>query len=325
MTSTRKLSTNEVNALIDGLNNENEAAPAIADISESTDIRDFQFGSDDLSLLGDYYALRMINERFSRLARGIFLPMLRIQPRISSFPPEVKTYDEYSADVDNFLSMSISRIEELRGSMMLVLDPTFISILTNAYYGGKISKIKNRKGEFTSTEERVIELISEGLNSALEEAWKDLMRISIIPTSREVNPQFVSFVDGSDLVIICSFVVQLPNVEAASFDVIYPLQTLKPIASQLRSRVQTDLVDDDKSWKERMEQAIMEIPLKIMARLGEPSVSMRNLITLKKDDTFPMQVNDGVDILLEDNVIFVGEVGEMNGQAAIKLTKRIAE
>ncbi|HCP18606.1 MAG: flagellar motor switch protein FliM [Candidatus Puniceispirillum sp. TMED52] len=325
MTSTRKLSTNEVNALIDGLNNENEAAPAIADISESTDIRDFQFGSDDLSLLGDYYALRMINERFSRLARGIFLPMLRIQPRISSFPPEVKTYDEYSADVDNFLSMSISRIEELRGSMMLVLDPTFISILTNAYYGGKISKIKNRKGEFTSTEERVIELISEGLNSALEEAWKDLMRISITPTSREVNPQFVSFVDGSDLVIICSFVVQLPNVEAASFDVIYPLQTLKPIASQLRSRVQTDLVDDDKSWKERMEQAIMEIPLKIMARLGEPSVSMRNLITLKKDDTFPMQVNDGVDILLEDNVIFVGEVGEMNGQAAIKLTKRIAE
>ena len=325
MTSTRKLSTNEVNALIDGLNNENEAAPAIADISESTDIRDFQFGSDDLSLLGDYYALRMINERFSRLARGIFLPMLRIQPRISSFPPEVKTYDEYSADVDNFLSMSISRIEELRGSMMLVLDPTFISILTNAYYGGKISKIKNRKGEFTSTEERVIELISEGLNSALEEAWKDLMRISITPTSREVNPQFVSFVDGSDLVIICSFVVQLPNVEAASFDVIYPLQTLKPIASQLRSRVQTDLVDDDKSWKERMEQAIMEIPLKIMARLGEPSVSMRNLITLKKDDTFPMQVNDGVDILLEDNVIFVGEVGELNGQAAIKLTKRIAE
>ncbi|MBL6783231.1 MAG: flagellar motor switch protein FliM [Alphaproteobacteria bacterium] len=325
MTSTRKLSTNEVNALIDGLSNENEAAPAIADISESSDIRDFQFGSDDLSLLGDYYALRMINERFSRLARGIFLPMLRIQPRISSFPPEVKTYDEYSAEVDNFLSMSMSRIEELRGSMMLVLDPSFISILTNSYYGGKISKIKNRKGEFTSTEERVIELVSDGLNSALEEAWKDLMRINITPSSREVNPQFASFVDGNDLVIICSFVVQLPNVEAASFDVIYPLQTLKPIASQLRSRVQTDLVDDDKSWKERMEQAIMEIPLKLVARLGEPSVSMRKLITLKKNDTFPMQINDGVDILLEDNVIFVGEAGEMNGQAAIKLTKRMAE
>ena len=325
MTSTRKLSTNEVNALIDGLNNDGDTGSAIADISESNDIRSFQFGSDDLSLLGDYYALRMINERFSRLARGIFLPMLRIQPRISSFPPEVKSYDEYSADVDNFLSMSMCRIEELRGSMMMVLDPSFISILTNSYYGGKISKIKTRKNEFTSTEERVIELVSEGLNSALEEAWKDLMRITITPSSREVNPQFASFVDGNDLVIICSFVVQLPNVEAASFDIIYPLQTLKPIASQLRSRVQTDLVDDDKSWKERMEQAIMEIPLKLVARLGEPSVSMRSLITLKKGDTFPMHINDGVDVMLEDNVIFIGEAGELNGQAAIKMTKKVSD
>ncbi|MGB1036323.1 MAG: FliM/FliN family flagellar motor switch protein [Candidatus Puniceispirillales bacterium] len=52
---------------------------------------------------------------------------------------------------------------------------------------------------------------------------------------------------------------------------------------------------------------------------------MRNLITLKANDTFPMQINDGVDILLEDNVIFLGEAGELNGQAAIKLTKRVSE
>ena len=51
--------------------------------------------------------------------------------------------------------------------------------------------------------------------------------------------------DGSDLVIICSFVVQLPDIDAATFDIIYPLQTLKPIASQLRSRVQSDVIDDD--------------------------------------------------------------------------------
>ena len=42
-----------------------------------------------------------------------------------------------------------------------------------------------------------------------------------------MNPQFTNFVDASDLVIICSFVVQLPGVDAANFDIIYPLQTLK--------------------------------------------------------------------------------------------------
>lgn len=323
MTSTRKLSTSEVNALIDGLQQEGTGGGAEADVSASAEVRSFQFGSDDLSLLGDYYALRMLNERFSRLARSVFLPMLRIQPRISSFPPEVKTFDEYIADVENFLSLSISKIEELRGSMMLVLNPSFISILTNSYYGGKISTLKNRRNEFTTTEERVIELVNEGLNEALQEAWKDLTRITIHHSTREVNPQFASFVDGGDMVIICSFVVQLPNVEAATFDIIYPLQTLKPIASQLRSRVQTDMVDDDKSWRERMEQAVLEIPLKVVARLGEPTVSMGKLITLKQGDSFPMQINDGVDVLLEDNIIFTGEIGEINGQAAVKLTSQV--
>jgi len=323
VTSTRKLSSTEVDALIDGLQQEGSTGAAVADVSDSAEIRAFQFGSDDLSLLGDYYALRVMNERFSRLARRVFLPMLRIQPRISSFPPEVKSFDEYIADVDKFLSLSISKIDELRGSMMLELHPSFISTLTNSFYGGRISSLKARRNEFTTTEERVIELVSDGLNEALEEAWRDLTKITIHTSGREVNPQFASFVDGSDLVIICSFVVQLPNVEAATFDILYPLQTLKPIASQLRSRVQSDQIDDDKSWRERLEQAVLNVPLKLVARLGQPTVSMSKLINLKLNDSFPMQINDEVDLLLEDNLIFKGEIGTLNGQAAIKLDKRL--
>jgi len=37
-----------------------------------------------------------------------------------------------------------------------------------------------------------------------------------------------------------------------------------------------------------------------------------------------MQINDGVDVLLEDNIIFTGEIGEINGQAAVKLTSQVS-
>ena len=142
MPSTRKLSTEEVNALIEGLDGE-DGEKTTFEGADDSNVRPFAFGSDDLSLMGDYYALRMINERFARFSRSIFLPMLRIQPRISSFPPEVKSFDEYAANIDGFMSMNVSRMEELRGNMMMVIDPTFISILTNAYYGGKIENLKN--------------------------------------------------------------------------------------------------------------------------------------------------------------------------------------
>ena len=64
--------------------------------------------------------------------------MLRVQPRISSFPPEVKSFEEYSSGLDAFMSMTNSRIEELRGSMLTVLSPSFVSLCTSSRYGGKL-------------------------------------------------------------------------------------------------------------------------------------------------------------------------------------------
>ena len=323
MASTRKLSSDEVNALIEGLSSDSGSSTSVE--VEQKDVKPFQFGSDDLSLLGDYYALRMINERFARMARQVFLPMLRIQPRISSFPPEVKTFDEYTAGIENFMSLNTSRIDELRGSMLTVLAPSFVSVLTNAYYGGQIKHLNINRTEFTATEERIIEIINSGLNETLEASWRDLMSISVQYSSREVNPQFASFVDGGDQVIICSFVVQLPNIDAASFDIIYPLQTLKPIAALLRSRVQTDKANDDQTWRERMERAVLEIPLSMTARLSQPTVSMNKLIHLRKGDVFPINIGEGVEMLIEKRPFYSGELGEVGGQAAISLTQRITE
>ncbi len=318
--SSRKLTSEEVDALMDGLQSSDYEVQA--DVARSSDVRAFQFGEDDLSLMGDYYALRLINERFARHARGVFLPMLRLQPRISPFPPEVKTFDEYCEGIDNFMNLNISRMEELRGPMLLTLGPKFISTLTASFYGGSIYQLDQKRTEFTSTEERVIELVHEGLSECLSTAWTDLMPITLSQQGREVNPQFASFVDGGELVIICAFLIQLPNGDSVNMDVVYPLQTLKPIAAQLRSRMQSD-TNDDVSWRERMEHAILNIPLNVTAFLGQPVMSMGQLIRLQTGDVVSIQVNDGIELRVEDNPIFLADIGEVSGQAAVSLTKRI--
>ena len=318
--SSRKLTSEEVDALMEGLQASDYEVHA--DVAASSDVRAFQFGEDDLSLMGDYYALRLINERFARHARGVFLPMLRLQPRISPFPPEVKTFDEYCEGIDNFMNLNIARMEELRGPMLLTLGPKFISTLTASFYGGSIYQPDPKRTEFTNTEERVIELVHEGLSECLSVAWTDLMPITLSHQGREVNPQFASFVDGSELVIICAFLIQLPNGESVNMDVVYPLQTLKPIATQLRSRMQSD-TNDDVSWRERMEHAILNIPLNVTAFLGKPVMSMGQLIRLQTGDVVPIQVNEGIELRVEDNPIFLADIGEVSGQAAVSLTKRI--
>ena len=68
MVSSRKLSSEEVDALIEGLQSDENGSPLSSDVSEAANVRPYKFGSDELSLLGDYYAHRIDTERFARQA-----------------------------------------------------------------------------------------------------------------------------------------------------------------------------------------------------------------------------------------------------------------
>ena len=71
MVGSRKLSNDEVEALLSGLNEDSK--DQVAEQFDPNEVREFKFGAEDLSLLGDYYALRMINEKICRFTRNVFL------------------------------------------------------------------------------------------------------------------------------------------------------------------------------------------------------------------------------------------------------------
>ena len=60
----------------------------------------------------------------------------------------------------------------------------------------------------------------------------------------------------------------MPGLDAANFDIVYPLQTLKPIATQLRSRKHSEESDNSENWRQNLEDAVLDIPLQITAQLS---------------------------------------------------------
>ena len=322
MSTSSKLSKPEVDALIAGLDGDAAAGVDATLASGEKRVRDFKFGSDDLSLLGDYYALRVINERFARFSRGVFQPMLRVQPRVTALNPSVTTFEDYSFSSEPFMSLTLARIEMLRGNLMMVISPELISKLTNAYYGGNLGIVKTlRRSEFTSTEDRIIEIITDGLIEALDLAWSELIKLEFSEVSREENLQFVSFVEDAEQIICCTFEIQLPGTEAASFDVLYPLQTLKPIAAQLRSRMQSDSVDS-LSWTERLQNAVFNVPLSCTARLTSVDRSMAQVLQFQVDDILPITINGPLELVVEEREFFEAELGDVGGTLAISLLKQ---
>ena len=321
MAKPTKLSSTEVAALVGGLI-DSDMTPDAGDTLNGQPVRPYAFGTNDLSGFGDYHGLRMINERFCRIARSVFLPMLRFQPRLSCFPPELRTFEDYRDGQDNFLSLTITASEALRGNLLMVVPPAFISQLTNAYYGGGITAPPPTRSEFTATEHRVIELVTDRLNAALALAWRDLLPLGLSVGSREENMQFVAFADSDEMIVNCSFMVQLPGLEPASFDIIYPLQILKPIASLLRSRMQSDQLTEDQSWRDRLELALMAVPLGVSVRLCQPQIALSRLMTLAEGDVLPVTLPGSVELLVEGQPMFEGQPGERGGHAAVSITRR---
>jgi flagellar motor switch protein FliM len=321
MAKPTKLSSFEVAALVGGLiDSDNDQTDL--DQLDGQPIRPYTFGGNDLSGFGNYHGLRMINERFCRIARSAFLPMLRFQPRLSCFPPELRSFEDYRDSQDNFVSLTIAGIDELRGNLLMVLPPPFIALLTGAYYGGDLNAPHAQRTEFTATEQRVIELVTDRLINALQMAWRDLLAAQFEITNREENMQFVAFADNDEMIVNCSFMVQLPGQEPASFDVLYPVQILKPIANLLRSRMQSDQLTEDRNWREKLQEAVMNIPLGVSVRLCEPAVPLSRLMALEPDDVLPVNLTGAVEVLVEGIPMFTAEPGERSGNAAVAVTHR---
>lgn len=288
-------------------------------------VQPFSFAGDDLSLMGDLHALNAVNERLGRHTRNLFQTFLRFQPRITALPSEAKTLDEYIESLPPFVSLNTLRLEQLKGAALLTFRPELISLLVSRYFGGEGTVAAARHHEFTPTEERITRLLSERLADHLRASWRDLMQLDVTLTGTETNPAFVALCEGTDLVLVSSFAVQIPQTDPFIFDICYTLQSLKPIAPLLRSKISSNVLEEDNRWRERLHEAVLNIGLTVRPRLTQLTISLSHLLELAPDMVINIPPVDDVALYIEDLLYAQGVLGEVAGNAAVKITKILEE
>jgi len=97
---------------------------------------------------------------------------------------------------------------------------------------------------------------------------------------------------------------------------------LKPIASQLRTRLQTETGNLDLTWKQKLEQAVLRVPVTLTAELARPKISIGRLTQVKKDEVLPIIIGDGVEVRIQGRQIFRADLGSASNRAAVELKKR---
>ena len=298
------------------------------DTGYNTDVRarKHDLTNEDSSLGVNVSALDMINERFIRQFRLSLLEVLRTSPRITPSRAQLKKFGDYMKDLHPPLSVNVIRINPLRGSSMVLIDPNIVLSSLDNFFGGVGRGVAQLPPGrlFTQTETRIINIILEVLFRSLKEAWAPLVAVDFEQVSSEINPHFAQIADENDLVIVNRFDAECGDTKGF-LDIVYPYSSVKPLRELLRSRVQeVDANDEsDKQWKQDLGAALGDSRVEMQAVLGEIHTTIARFQTLAAGDLLYFKKPEFARIVINEVPAFEAQVGVSGSEMAICIEKLI--
>ena len=193
------------------------------------------------------------------------------------------------------------------------------------FFGGSgrdAVKIEGR--DFTSIEERIIKKVVEASLVCMEEAWNPIHDLEFTFVRSEINPQFVTIVPPSDVVILSTYTLEMEEFSGA-ITVCIPYSLVEPMRNKLYAGFQSERLEVDVTWLQRLIKRLLLIDVEMSAVLGTMVVTPRQLLELKVGDTLTLQQDATEPLRLQVEQIdkFRGIAGLSKGSRAVKITEKI--
>jgi flagellar motor switch protein FliM len=313
------LNQDEIDALLNGMNQgtvntEPEPVPG--------GVRNYDLGTEARIVRGRMPTLEMINERFARLYRTSLYSILRRSAVISVGGIKTMKYSDYVHKLHVPSSLNMVKINPLRGTSLIVVDPRLVFAVLDNYFGGKGRYAKIEGRDFTAAEQRIIEMLLQCTYTDLKDAWSHVLDISIEYQASEMNPQFANIVSPSEIVVVSSFNIELEG-SNGDLHVTIPYSALEPLREVLDSGVQSDRADNDGRWAQALREEIEDCDVNLTTVFGHGSVTLAELVNLKPGDVVPCDFQGAVTVYAEDVPILHGGFGVSRGQMAVQVSQRL--
>jgi flagellar motor switch protein FliM len=318
MSTEKVLEQAEIDALIRGVNTgavdtQPPAAPG--------EVRSFDFGRQLPVLHGRMPTLEVINERFVRLTRVSFGELLRRTCEVTVAPVQIIRCGEYLAKLGTPSSLNVVKMNPLRGTALLVLDPQLVFAVVDNFFGGSGRQAHIEGREFTATEQRIIHMILRNVFADLREAWSQVVSIELEYLHSESNPQFVGIVPSAEFVVVMPCRVGL-DASGGELQLALPYAMIEPLQEVLDAG-SAERPGADERWAAALREEIAEAEVELKTVLGNTCLTLADLLNLKSGDVLPCDFAGKVTLLAEDLPLFRGSFGWSRGQQAIKVEERM--
>ena len=320
------LSQEEVDALLQGVASDDVAGEK--DDEEEYDpeeIVSFDLTAQDRIIRGRMPTLEIIHDRFVRLFRLTLSNALRRVVDINVRSTELIKFGEFIKTLPVPTSMNLFRMTPLRGNAMMVFETRLVFTLVEMFFGGGGDMEAKAEGrDFTEIESRMIKrVIISGLED-LQTSWRPVFPAQVNYVRSEVNPQFVSIVPHSEIVVVVTFDIEIGRAPM-SIIICVPYSMIEPIRTRLNAGFQSEQDEKDNTWSNRFKQNLKKVDVELIAKLGEMNISVRDFLNLQKNDVLYLEHETKSPISIEVNGVkkFTGFQGAYKGHKAINIDELI--
>ena len=315
------LSQEEVDALLEGVTGESQKL--VEEVHEKGEVRSYNISSQERIVRGRMPTMEIVNERFARNLRVGLFNFIRRSPEISVGPVTVQRYSAFLRELAVPTNFNIVAIRPLRGSGMIVCEPSLVFGVIDTLYGG-IGKFQARiEGrDFSATEQRVINRLVDVITDEYKKAWKGVYPLELEYQRSEMQPQFANIATPSEIVISTSFQLEIGEI-AGAIHFCMPYATLEPIRDILYSSTQGDSIEVDKRWVNVLTQEIQAAEITLVAELARADATVEQLLAMKVGDFIELDRPSRIQVTVESVPVFECQYGTHNAKYAIRIDKSL--
>jgi len=313
------LSQDEVDALLQGITGESQKLEQ--DEAPAEGIRDYNLANQERIVRGRMPTMEIINERFARNIRIGLFNLIRKSPEVSVGGIKVQKYSAFLREIVVPTNFNIVAIRPLRGSGLVVCDPTLVFAVIDALFGGAgkyHTRIEGR--DFSPTEQRIILRLIEVISEEYKKAWRGIYPIELDYQRSEMQPQFATIATPGEIVVCCSFTLEIGDT-SGTIHICIPYSTLEPIRDHLFPSTQGGSAEPDRRWVKLLTQQIQSADVELVAEMAHAPATVEQLLALKAGDFIELDLEKLIEAKVDGVPIIECYYGTSNGKYALRIDK----
>jgi flagellar motor switch protein FliM len=311
------LSQDEVDALLQGITGESQKLEKEEGPAEG--IRDYDLASQERIVRGRMPTMEVINERFARNIRIGLFNFIRKSPEVSIGGIKVQKYSAFLRDIVVPTNFNIVSVRPLRGSGLIVCEPTLVFAVIDALFGGAgkfHTRIEGR--DFSPTEMRIIQRLVEVVIAEYRKAWHGIYPLDLEYHRSEMQPQFATIATPSEIIVATSFTLEIGET-TGTIHFCIPYSTLEPIRDVLFSSTQGDSNEPDKRWLNLLKNEIQSAEVELIAELATAPATVEQLLAFKPGDFIELDLKPNIEVNVAGVPVLECHYGTSNGRYALKV------